>query len=98
MFPKINLYGVLFIIGLATILGFGCHPVTATTALVPDTDYYNHTADLAVYTPTAAEKAEGDRIWIAENGEYQPNLTAAQESEIRLIINSMQAETKRERN
>lgn len=48
----------------------------------------------AAYTPTAEDIRIEKARYRAENGEFQPNLTAEQEKEVRLIVVKMQAEAR----
>ena len=66
---------ILLIVGMVQTMA-GCTDVAdvAAAKLPADTDYHNHTADLTHNIVQA--KAD----WIAENGEWQPNLTAETEA------------------
>ena len=62
---------ILLIVGIVQTMA-GCTDVAAE--LPADTDYYNHTADLT------HDIVQAKAYWIAENGEWQPNLTAETEA------------------
>lgn len=63
---------ILLIVGMVQTMA-GCTDVAAAK-LPADTDYHNHTADLT------ADIAQAKADWIAENGKWQPNLTAETEA------------------
>ena len=72
---------ILLVVGMVQTIA-GCTDVAAVE-LQADTDYYNRTADLT------QDIAEAKQLWIAENGEWQPNLTAEQEAEILVLVEKM---------
>ena len=63
---------ILLIVGMVQTMA-GCTEVAAAK-LPADTDYHNHTADLT------HDIVQAKADWIAENGEWQPNLTAETEA------------------
>ena len=63
---------ILLIVGMVQTIA-GCTDVAAAK-LPADTDYHNHTADLT------HDIVQAKADWIAENGEWQPNLTAETEA------------------
>ena len=63
---------ILLIVGMVQTMA-GCTDVAAAK-LPADTDYHNHTADLT------HDIVQAKADWIAENGEWQPNLTAETEA------------------
>ena len=63
---------ILLIVGIVQTIA-GCTDVAAAK-LPADTDYHNHTADLT------HDIVQAKADWIAENGEWQPNLTAETEA------------------
>lgn len=72
-FKATHIIGALL---LAAVLGFGCHPVTASSVQVTE-------------QVTEQDKTEAREIWKAENGEFQPNLTAETEAEILVLVEKM---------
>ena len=75
---------ILLVVGMVQTIA-GCTDVAAAR-VAPNTNYHNHAADLT------ADIAQAKADWIAENGEWQPNLTAEQEKEVRLMVVKMQSE------
>ena len=71
---------ILLIVGMVQTMA-GCTDVAAE--LPADTDYHNHTADLT------HDIVQAKADWIAENGEWQPNLTAETEAEILVLVEKM---------
>ena len=72
---------ILLIVGMVQTMA-GCTDVAAAK-LPADTDYHNHTADLT------HDIVQAKADWIAENGEWQPNLTAETEAEILVLVEKM---------